>query len=507
MKDIIHKNESRIFLVLFITYAFFAHWGGWNENASFNLVRSIVEEQTFNLDRLYNNTSDRAYFEGHYYSAKAPGMAFIAAPAYAGYHGLYGIFKNPVEEAGGNISITRIGKNSKEIVDDVDPGFFLSSAMLILTALTSSLFTALSAALVYRIVLSHGFTEKNALICAFIFGAATISAHYAMVFLTHATGTFFILLNYHLLQKKGLTAKTAIGAGMAGGYAVVSEHVTAIILAVNILAFSILKGKKTAYVLTGVIIGLSPLLIYNSIIFHNPLDFAVRYMDEEIFDIDSFERQNLGFARAKPDAMIALRMLFYPYRGLFFYSPILLLALPGLLQMWRDDRRRHALSIIGVFLAFTLLFSTRTKTWYGGYCFGLRYMVPIIPFLVIPIAYTFKKYGVRPIVVLATLSILINLLGLQVMEDRILDPRTVYISEFYLEVQNTPEVLYNPIIEHYLPKSLEHGPRSRLFESVVYEGKIDIRDRGKPPADYKPFSSILPLIVALGLAVGLTRPK
>ncbi|MDY6773802.1 MAG: hypothetical protein SVS85_01255 [Candidatus Nanohaloarchaea archaeon] len=44
----------------------------------------MVDYGTLNIDKVYQNAGDRSYYQGHYYSDKEPGMAFLATPIYAG---------------------------------------------------------------------------------------------------------------------------------------------------------------------------------------------------------------------------------------------------------------------------------------------------------------------------------------------------------------------------------------------------------------------------------------
>ena len=69
-----------IFGVIFFSYAYFYEGAGWNQNSRFDLVRAIVEQGTLRIDGYDENTSDKAFANGHYYSDKAPGLALLAVP-------------------------------------------------------------------------------------------------------------------------------------------------------------------------------------------------------------------------------------------------------------------------------------------------------------------------------------------------------------------------------------------------------------------------------------------
>ena len=74
------KAASLLGAVLFFSFLYFYEGGGWNQNSRFDLVRAIVEQHTLRIDAYYQNTEDRAYVAGHYYSDKAPGLAFFSLP-------------------------------------------------------------------------------------------------------------------------------------------------------------------------------------------------------------------------------------------------------------------------------------------------------------------------------------------------------------------------------------------------------------------------------------------
>ena len=69
--------------VLGVAYAYFYQGGGWNQNTRFALTRAVVERGQLSIDGFHLATGDKALRDGHYYSDKAPGAAWLAVPAYA----------------------------------------------------------------------------------------------------------------------------------------------------------------------------------------------------------------------------------------------------------------------------------------------------------------------------------------------------------------------------------------------------------------------------------------
>src|ERR1700731_5324622 len=74
------KRALLVGAVAFVSFAYFYGGGGWNQNSRFDLLRAILEQHTLRIDSYHENTEDKAHFDGHYYSDKAPGLVFLALP-------------------------------------------------------------------------------------------------------------------------------------------------------------------------------------------------------------------------------------------------------------------------------------------------------------------------------------------------------------------------------------------------------------------------------------------
>src|ERR1700731_4222943 len=77
-----HHRRAAILLglVIFFSFIYFYEGGGWNQNSRLDLLRAVVERHTLQIDAYHENTQDKAHFQGHYYSDKAPGLVFLAVP-------------------------------------------------------------------------------------------------------------------------------------------------------------------------------------------------------------------------------------------------------------------------------------------------------------------------------------------------------------------------------------------------------------------------------------------
>jgi hypothetical protein len=90
------------------------------------------------------------------------------------------------------------------------------------------------------------------------------------------------------------------------------------------------------------------------------------------------------------------------WRGLFYASPVLLLALPGFFLLGRNHRA-EAIVIAATWIG-VLLMSAGYENWTAGSAYGPRYQIAAIPFLVFAVALAAERW---PFVfkVLAAISI------------------------------------------------------------------------------------------------------
>jgi hypothetical protein len=95
--------------------------------------------------------------------------------------------------------------------------------------------------------------------------------------------------------------------------------------------------------------------------------------------------------------------LFSTQRGIFPFNPILLFALPGWFLIPPDNRKFAKLCI--AILATWFLLMCFWKSIQGGWCWGNRLLVPIIPILFIPFAFVpLKSLASKAILLLLALS-------------------------------------------------------------------------------------------------------
>src|SRR6185503_4969652 len=87
-------------------------------------------------------------------------------------------------------------------------------------------------------------------------------------------------------------------------------------------------------------------------------------------------------------------LLLSPGRGLFVYSPVLILGVAGLAAGWRRGRPLFAPAAAGVAL-FVAACAFR-QVWWGGYCYGPRMLADLAPLLAFGLVPVAEAAATRP---------------------------------------------------------------------------------------------------------------
>ncbi|MBS3055604.1 MAG: hypothetical protein J4452_03900 [Candidatus Aenigmarchaeota archaeon] len=476
------STEIKIFLIFFIIYAIFIHWNGWDENSRYFLTRAIVDEHRFEIDTFANQTSDRTVVDGHYYSDKDPGISMVASIPY----GIFKFFFHDDSRKENQVFITNtIGKVS--IYDILNPGYFTLYSMAIVIIFTSVLFSSLTVVLLYK--MTNFFTNKKKikLLFAATAGLATTIFPYALVFTDNAMATFFALFGFYFLLKKKYEnveqKKYSFFAGLCFGIGAITSIFIVIISFVAFIYLFISYNKKNRYLtvfILGFLLIFSVSLTYNFIIFKNPFVLYHFYIDTNLF---IFSQQHF-YALWKefiPEPYIFWRLLFDPYKGIFFYYPILLISVYGLYLM-RKTMKPEILFIVLVLAFNIVLNSTVSSSWWGGGFFGPRHLTYFVPFFLLPLIFVLdqksKSKWIKSIFVLTlAFSILVNFAGLRKPAQEIVGDDKLRVANQYESKINSFEILLNPLFDYYFPEFFNSGPRSRILETVSdCDNLVDIRE-------------------------------
>ena len=365
-----------LFLALFAAYAYFSDNNGWNQKSRLVTLHALLRTHSLVVDGYTHRSGDLALINGHYYSNKAPAVTFLALPAFslaAAYLHMHGISID--EESGWNFSAWIAAAGSVGI----------------LTALGGAFFFALAA--------SYSSARYAAAFSACLFLAVPVFP-YAVTLFSHAATIGLLSISLWAAVNGARSPHLTYAAGLTAGAAVAGEYNAAIALA-GLFVFALTRGARDAgRFCAGAFVPLALLMLFHYQLTGSLWGLPLRY------DPALPEWRGGGTAHTLPSLRALYGLLFSEYRGLLFWSPMFVLALPGWAVLWKRSR---ALAILTFAItALTVLEQASFMAWHGGWAVGARYLAPAIPCLGLAAlagAGAFPRVGI----VLALISLLAGL--------------------------------------------------------------------------------------------------
>jgi 4-amino-4-deoxy-L-arabinose transferase-like glycosyltransferase len=429
-----NRIELFLFILLLIAYSYVWHKPSWNDLGRYDLMMAIVDHGTVSIDAYEQNTGDKAIFNSHYFSDKGPAPAFLGVPFYWMLNQLQAL----------------LGLTEVEHILSLILWF---AKLVIIRIIIVSLPSALLAVILYRLLGSVIKDRKYALILTLAYSLGTMAFPYSTLFYGHQLAAAFIFFAFYILyQSKKKIAMNEIQfhpkyfffSGLFIGLAIMTEY-PVILLAIVIIIYAIFiinnQKKFTAtiiYYCVGLGIPLIILLYYNYLCSGNPFRFGYFQVAGEEFR-QEMAKGIAGVTYPKLGALFGIT--FSPYRGLFIVNPILLLAFPGFYYFYKNKTYRSEFWVCLFAVILFFLFNASYYMWWGGWTIGPRHLIPIIPFLIIAIAFIpFKKAIAKySLYVLTIISILFMFIGTMI------DPQVP---------DDIRRLFWSPIFEYSLPQLL-----------------------------------------------------
>ncbi|MDB5539995.1 MAG: hypothetical protein JWQ89_1722 [Devosia sp.] len=353
-----------IFMLAFVAFARLAPQDPFNPQHVTRIALALsLSEGRLDIDRLAPSTIDKAFFDGHYYSDKQPGVSFMAVPV---------------------VIATRIALEAAGAASDPADPNALASYIRTAAIATVSLPAALAVALLNLMALRLGASQAAATFASCALALGTPFFGWSTTLFAHSLSGAILLGAMALMVLARPATWVAPLVGLLLGFLLVVDITAApagAVVGVFFLIQSTRRGGDLVGLVIGGVVGLAPLLVYNLLTFGSP--FRLGYSQ-----VQGFEGMRQGFfGLTFPQPMVLGELLFGHYRGLLPLAPVLLMVPIGLVAMvkWAPSRG-IAIVIAGTVLCF-LLINASYFYWDGGSSTGPRHLVAALPLACLALAF------------------------------------------------------------------------------------------------------------------------
>lgn len=438
-----------------------------HERSPYAVIISLDRDKKFDLSRDLADIGapDVSYYNGKFYSFFPVGLPLLLYPFY------------------------ELGK--------------MTLGAQLVTYATITLYAFISVVLVFLISKNiFRLKEQFALFAALMFGFATTSWSYALTIYQHLPTTMGLLLMFYSAWKfkdagKGSWLWSSI-VWATYGTLITLDYPNAILglpIMVYLLINSFSLSKRTNKSSTPISISLA--IVYSSVLFFfivggllyfNYQQFGSPTRISQSFDRyerDKYElllkkiqtrteRKDVAVITKKTDSTLdetrivqgSFTLLFDNDKGIFFYSPVLVLAVLGFYSLLKKKNTREGLVLLFMTIINLFIYASFGDPW-GGWAYGPRYLIPSMAFLSISAGYYLNSIRSKLMYYLAAMITLVlfayssgvALLG--ALTTNIIPPKVEaiplklkyfnYVQNFeYLANGNTSNFMFNQYLRMYI---------------------------------------------------------
>lgn len=326
--------------------------------------------------------------DGKRYSVFGPGEAIIAVPFYK----LAELLNASQWYLHANDRVGRsfyINNGLRDFLSGHSPEDLPPHALRMVTSLLNIIFASLCVFVFFLTIKALTRSEYAALCTGILFAFGSLVLPYSGTFFSEILATFFVMLSFYILVYNDLTGRPRnrlhvflsgifLGLGTA-------THITALLFAPF---FCIYSGfpytsitrtsiKSSILDMTLFTAGCGPTLAllayYNCMRFNNIFETGRTLGDTAVFGYGVFVAPWQGL----------WGLLFSGGKGLFVFCPAIILSMLA----WPAFHRKHRFLSCTILAAAVLriIFIASRSDWHGGFSLGPRYLIMLIPFLMLPI--------------------------------------------------------------------------------------------------------------------------
>jgi hypothetical protein len=303
---------------------------------------------------------------------------------------------------------------------------------------TATILTFASIVLIFKVLRRLGFSERNAFVSIF----AVYVSQYIFAYLyyypsySHIYELFSASLLIYLFQRTVLHDGRVYEFlfGFTIGLLTLTRVVD-IVVAVPFILYLLLnrRFKTVLFTFLGGIPTALIFLYYNSIVYGSP--FSLGYTSDR-GGVLSFENFNL------------FNLLFSDVRGLFIWSPLILISIAGLIYGAKKNKEVYIPSIASVVLVFGIY--TFWPNWWGGDSIGQRFFIVLAPIFILGTSSALQYINSRNQKVLRILGLMVFVLAVTYAFKVQVLYRVTPVKELHTEAIDLGEFSI-PIEERYTP--------------------------------------------------------
>ena len=261
------------------------------------------------------------------------------------------------------------------------PEYATGLVMRLWVMLLPALLTAATAALLAAWIQSLGYSVRIALTVGLIYGLGSLALPFSRTLFAEPTVTMLLVLCCYALHRPEQRWWVVAGVAAATAISVKAQTLLALpVVALYALAVSWqnLSGPTWRVFIGRTLLGTLGALpimllygLYNTLLFGHPLRTGYG-------GLDPGEHMNIAWQEGLYGLTLSSG------KSLFLYAPCLLLGMVGLLMRRRQQGRESLLAVM--MLVVHLAFYARIDFWHGDGSWGPRYMLVVVPFLLLPAA-------------------------------------------------------------------------------------------------------------------------
>jgi len=350
---------------------------GCPQNSHYAAIRSFAEGRPY-IDRYAQTTCDLVRTNGHFYAAKAPAMDLATVPWY------------------------RVLRKLGAVPPDANRALGYPAAMLGVPQRAiwqMGLFAVVLPALAL-LLLVRWTTDRLepglGVASAAILGLATLVLPFSTLLFAHVPAAALLFASFALLFGRNAGALGVGIAGAAAGLAVSTD----LPFAVPAFLVGVYAASRTPHVQrllafgAGGLVGLVPLLAFNTWAFGNPLHLSYSgvSLNPGAGGVEQTSGEHGFFTLGLPSPHVAAELLF-SQKGLFVLSPVLLAGVAGCVFLWRRGLRAETVLIAALCIVEVTWNSGHQGLYYsiGGWVPGPRFLIPLLPFLCFALAPVLRR--------------------------------------------------------------------------------------------------------------------